>query len=91
MKTGKKYKVINIEDKTRYKLIFIRTFFEQHFDELGAKKQKIILRELDIVDKLLNNEPVSGTEYQTIMTRINDTIKNEKVFNEYIRSIRNEN
>ena len=90
MKTVKKYKVVNIEDKTRYKLIFIRTFLDKHFDEFGDKKKETIIKELDIVERLLNKEPVSATEYQTIMTSINDIIKNEKMFNEYIRSIRNE-
>ena len=90
MKTGNKYKVVNIEDKTRYKLIFIRTFLNQHFVEFGEKKRETIIKEIDIVERLLNKEPVSATEYQTIMTSINDIIKNEKVFNDHIRRIRNE-
>ena len=89
MKNLQNSKIIKIKEKTRYKLIFIKTFFKQHFDELDSKKQKIINREMDIVNRLLNAEEVTSIEYQTIMSRVNETIKNENVFNEHIRRIRN--
>ena len=89
MKNTQIRKVIKIKEKTRYKLIFIKTFFEQHFNELDSKKQKIINREMNIVNRLLNAEKVTSIEYQTIMSRVNDTIKNEDIFNAYIRRIRN--
>ena len=89
MKNPHNSKIIKIKEKTRYKLIFIETFFYKHFDELDSKKQKIINREMEIVDRLLNAEEVTSIEYQTIMSRVNKTIKNENVFNEHIRRIRN--
>lgn len=90
MKNNAEYKIINIKDKTRFKLIFIKTFVTQHFDEFDSKKQKIFTRELEIVERLLNKEPVTGVEYQTIMSRVNQTVGNEEIFNAYIRRIRNE-
>lgn len=89
MKNNKDFKIIDIKDKTRFKLIFIKTFSTQHFNEFAAKKQKVIIKELEIIDRLLNNENVTGIEYQTIMSRVNKTVKNEAVFNAHIRGIRN--
>lgn len=89
MEGTQELKVINIKEKTRYKLIFIRTFFDQHFNEFDSKKQKIFKKEMNIVDRLLNAEKVTSIEYQTIMSRVNDTIKNEDIFNAHIRRIRN--
>lgn len=90
MKKSQEYRVIKIEDKTRLKLTFIKNFYIQHFDKFDSKKQGIILRELEIVERLLNNEPVNGSEYQSIMSMINDTINNENMFNNYIKRVRNE-
>ena len=90
MKNNAEYKVINIKDKTKYKLIFIKAFVAEHFDEFDSKKQKIFTRELDIVERLLNKQPVTGVEYQTIMSRVNEIVGNEEVFNAYIRRIRSE-
>lgn len=89
MKNTQERKVIKIKEKTRYKLIFIETFFYKHFNELDSKKQKIINREMEIVSRLLNAEKVTSIEYQTIMSRVNDTIRNEDIFNAHIRRIRN--
>lgn len=89
MKNTQERKVIKIKEKTRYKLIFIETFFYKHFNEFDSKKQKIINREMEIVSRLLNAEKVTSIEYQTIMSRVNDTIKNEDTFNAYIRRVRN--
>ena len=82
------YRVVNIKEKTEFKLIFIDTFYRQRLHELDIKKQNIILGELDIVNRLLNREPVTSVEYQTVMTRINNTIKNEQSFNTHLRKIR---
>lgn len=89
MKNLQNSKIIRIKEKTRYKLIFIETFFQKHFNELDSKKQKIINREMEIVNRLLNAEEVTSIEYQTIMSRVNKTIRNENAFNEHIRRIRN--
>ena len=90
MKNNAEYKIINIKDKTKYKLIFIKTFFAQYFDGFDSKKQEIFNKELDIVERLLNKQAVTGVEYQTIMSRVNKTVGNEEIFNAYIRRIRNE-
>lgn len=90
MKDNKSLRIVNIEDKTVFKLNFIKSFYSQHYNEFDVKKQAIIQRELEIVDRLLNREPVTGSEYQSIMSMINDTIGDENIFNNYIRSLRSE-
>ena len=90
MKNNAEYKIINIKDKTRYKLIFIKTFLAQYYNVFDSKKQRIFTRELDVVERLLNNQAVTGVEYQTIMSRVNQIVGNEEAFNAHIRRIRNE-
>jgi len=90
MKSNKSFRIVNIEDKTELKLKFIKRFYFQYFNEFDEKKQAIIERELEIVDRLLNRKPVTGSEYQSIMSMINDTIGDENVFNNYIRRVRSE-
>ncbi|MCK4666829.1 hypothetical protein KAU33_08770 [Candidatus Dependentiae bacterium] len=90
MKSNKSLRIVNIEDKTELKLKFIKSFYFQFYNDFDVKKQAIIQRELKIVERLLNREPVTGSEYQSIMSMINDTIGDEKIFNDYIRSLRSE-
>ena len=90
MKSNKSFRIVNIEDKTELKLKFIKRFYFQYFNEFDEKKQAIIERELEIVDRLLNRKPVTGSEYQSIMSMINDTIGDENVFNNYIRRVKSE-